>query len=353
MRDNDDLFHTDSLAGVIEGFYLETRDDLFFAVKGMEHPPDRIISVLRYARSHAGADRVKGGVRYRRFYHFPEQEQLLRVSYPQYLAYDPAFAASLQSVPRSRIRRVYDPCLRLGQLLNNKHKNGIEEDILAFVNRLQQASGIDFSCIGVTGSLLIGLQNEHSDLDVAVYGTQQCRSCYSALLKILEDTAEGELCRLDSSGFDELYAQRVIDTQMPWEAFVQLEGRKVNQGRFRKRPYFVRFVKNACEVPYNYGQLQYVPVGRSTISASIADDSESIFTPCRYLLENVVCHGGSQIRDLKEVVSFRGRFCEQARNGESVIATGTIELVRAAQQISWHRLLLGNSPDDTMVVMRD
>ena len=34
---------------VVESFYLETMEGLFFAVKGLEHPPDRWIAVLRYA----------------------------------------------------------------------------------------------------------------------------------------------------------------------------------------------------------------------------------------------------------------------------------------------------------------
>jgi predicted nucleotidyltransferase len=335
---------------MIEGYYLETRERLFFAVKGLEHPPDRVIAVLRYAPDPEKGDRKKGAVLYRRYYHFSEQEQFLQAFYPEYLAYLPDFQATLQSVPRSLVRRIYDPRRRLEQMMQAPALEALEQDAADFAGILQAQAEVPRPAIGITGSLLVGLHTENSDLDIVVFGTENCEKVHRALRNLLDTQSVRELRRLDTRGLEELYAERVLDTRMDFRDFASAEKNKVNQGRFRERTYFVRFVKNGLEVNEIYGNLRYSPVGRAKISASIADDGEAIFTPCRYKLTNVRSLEGPQIADLNEIVSFRGRFCEQARTGDPVIATGTVEWVQSSRGEDWHRLLLGNSREDSMVV---
>ena len=335
---------------MIEGYYLETRERLFFAVKGLEHPPDRVIAVLRYAPDPKKGDRKKAAVLYRRYYHFSEQEQFLRAFYPEYLAYLPNFQATLQSVPRSLIRRIYDPRRRLEEMTRKPALEVIEQDAADFTGILQSRAEVPRSAIGITGSLLIGLHTENSDLDIVVFGTENCEKVHRALRNLLGTQPVQELRRLDTQDLEQVYAERVLDTHMDFRDFTRTEKDKVNQGRFRGRTYFIRFVKDAHEVSRVYGDLCYFPLGRAKISASIADDREAIFTPCRYRLTGVRSLGGPPIPDLNEIVSFRGRFCEQARTGDPVIATGTLERVQSRRGDAWHRLLLGNSPEDGMVV---
>jgi predicted nucleotidyltransferase len=341
--------YTDNrFVGVIESFYLETREGLFFAVKGLEHPPDRMIAVLRYAPDPEKGDRKKDGKSYRRLYHFAEQEYLIRSAFPQYLAFDRMFQTTLQSVPGSMIERIYDPRLRLQELLQSPARSAIEEDALAFLRLLQNEAQVPPSALGITGSLLIGLHTEHSDLDVVVIGTEHCAKVYQALRRMLEAQSCAELRRLDSQGIHELFAQRVVDTYMPFSEFAKLEKRKVNQGRFRERTYFIRFIKRADEAGEIYGSLRYTSLGRATVVASIADDREAIFTPCKYLLSDIRILEGPQLSDLNEIASFRGRFCEQVRTGELVYAAGTLERIEHNQGSVHHRLLLGNFPEDTL-----
>ncbi|MCP8323598.1 MAG: hypothetical protein L6N96_05415, partial [Candidatus Methylarchaceae archaeon HK02M2] len=56
----------------------------------------------------------------------------------------------------------------------------------------------------------------------------------------------------------------------------------------------------------------------------------------------------NKVNDLKEIASFRGRFCEQAKNGETVIAQGKIERVINTYE-DHHRILLGNKLTDFMI----
>lgn len=343
----------DPFAAVVESYYLETQEGLFFAVKGLEHPPDRLIAILRYVPDPEKGDRRKGGVSYRRLYQFAEQDQFIKATYPHYLAWDPVFQTTLQSVPKSLVKRVYDPRLRLQELSRAPAMERIEEDAVAFASLLQKEAGVPWSILGLTGSLLIGLHTELSDLDLAVFGMQNCKKVFQALRSLLDAQSGAGLCRFDTQGFEELYAQRVVDTRMDFQEFVSLEKRKVNQGDFRERTYFVRFIRESRAAGEFYGSLRYTPLGRAKITASIADDQEAIFTPCRYLLSGALSLEGPSPPKLNEIVSFRGRFCEQARAGESIVASGTLERVQNNRGDVWHRLLLGNYPEDNMIVRMD
>jgi uncharacterized protein len=276
-------------------------------------------------------------------YHFDEQERLLR-TYPQYLALDPIFQVTLQSVPKSRIRRVYDPSLRLKELAEKP--GGIEADAVAFTGLIQRVAGIPWSAVGVTGSILIGLHINTSDLDISIFGSRNCREVYKALGSLRE--RQSEVQRFDSNGIEELYRQRVPDTPMPFDDFARLESNKVCQGLFRQRPYFIRFIKKAQEAAERYGDIQYSALGQSTITATIVDDREAIFTPCKYGIADVRIVEGPPA-PISEIVSFRGRFCEQARTGECVHASGTVERLQYTSGEIRHRLLLGNSFRDTML----
>jgi predicted nucleotidyltransferase len=344
LPDRIDLF-----AEVIESFYLETKDGLFFAVKGFEHPPGRRIAVFRYRPDTTGGDRRKGGTSYRRLYHFDEQEQHIRSAYPQYLAYDPVFQTTLQSVPESTVQKIYDPRQRFRELEQACTRAEIEEDAFAFLCLLQNQAQVPSSALGITGSLLTGLYTDKSDLDAVVFGAENCRSVYRALLRMLDERSCPDLNRLDAAGMQKLFEQRVADTPMAYEEFVKLEKGKANQGRFRQREYFVRFVKDSHEAGHAYGSLRYAPIGRAVITASIADARDAIFTPCRYPLSNVRILEGPHGAIPNEIISFRGRFCEQAHAGEFVYASGTLERIENDQGSLHYRLLLGNFPEDTLL----
>jgi predicted nucleotidyltransferase len=335
----------------VESYYLETQDGLFFAVKGLEHPPGRWIAVLRYAPDPEAGERMKDGVSYRRLYRFSEQEKWIREMCPQYSEYDPVFQATLQSVPRYMVRRIYDPRRRFQDLMQASGRNALEEDAVAFLSVLHKEAAVPLEALGITGSMLIGLHTESSDMDVAVFGEANCFRVYRALRRLLDGGTREDLGRLDAKGMEELYAQRAVDTKMDYLQFKNLEKEKVNQGRFRERAWFVRFVKDPEEARNTYGKLRYMPLGRMNIQAFITDDRDAIFTPCRYALSEACSVEGERKEDLNEIVSFRGRFCEQARVGDRIMAAGTLERIQDCQGVTRHRLLLGNSPEDTMVVM--
>ena len=335
-----------------ESYYLETVEGLFFAVKGLEHPPDRWIAVLRYVPDPAAGDREKNGRAYRRLYRFSEQENWIGEMCPQYRKHDPFLGATLQSVPRTMVRRIYSPRRQFQELVQRDDRDALEDAVVDFLTTLWREAGVPPSSLGITGSLLIGMHTENSDMDVAVFGEQNCRRAHRALRRLLDDGKYADLKRLDADGIEELYAQRVVDTKMDFREFADLEKSKSNQGRFRGRAWFVRFIREPGETRNSYGSCRYKVLGRMRVHASVAGDSDAIFTPSRYLLSGVKCVEERKMPEPGEIVSFRGRFCEQARHGNRIMAAGTLERIQEIRGDVRYRLLLGNSSEDTMIVLR-
>jgi hypothetical protein len=140
---------------------------------------------------------------------------------------------------------------------------------------------------------------------------------------------------------------------MSFEDFVLVESRKAFQGKFMGTDFFIRFVKDWSEVDEQYGDVCFKNSGYARITAKIADSTDSLFTPCTYKLQDVRVVEGPKLAPIAEIVSFRGRFCEQAENGEAVEAQGKVELVTDDKTGSEHyRLILGNKPSDYMVLSR-
>ena len=335
------------MRSVIEGYYVESTDGLLFAVKGLVHPPEAVVAYLRYAPDSDG-ERKRDGVRYRRLYKFEEQEELLRKEYPSYLFDDPVFGERLQGVPKERIRLIYDPCLKLAELRRQEGLDELEEKAVEFADLLVGRAGVPESSIGISGSILVGLHTPRSDVDAVVYGSEHCRAIHGALRGLL-DESRGEVRRLNGNEMRELYASRSQDTPMSFEDFTWLEERKVIQGRFRGCEYFIRFVKDPAEVGESYSDRRYTSLGQATIEATVTDTNEAIFTPCTYSVQDVRLVDGLEVGGLREIVSFRGRFCEQAKEGERVIAKGKLERVAAREGEVYHRLLLGGRGDSMTV----
>jgi predicted nucleotidyltransferase len=138
---------------------------------------------------------------------------------------------------------------------------------------------------------------------------------------------------------------------MNFEDFARVESRKAFQGKYDGIDFFVRFVKNHHEIDEQYGDLCYKNCGYAKITATINDDSEALFTPCTYKIENIVLVEGPKPKSISEIVSFRGRFCVQAKQGEKVVVQGKVEqVVDQRQGKEYYRIIIGNNPADYMVL---
>ncbi|MGQ9459848.1 MAG: hypothetical protein ACUVRA_01265 [Candidatus Bathyarchaeaceae archaeon] len=331
-----------------EGDLVETTDGILFDVKGLVHPPSRVVAFLRYVPDPKG-DRERDGITYRKVYALSERYALLKQVFQQYLVYDPVFDESLCEVPFEAIKRHFRPVDYLQRLRRQDELDEVESQALHFMELLKEGANVSWSNLGISGSILVKLYAQTSDIDPVVYGSENCYKVYSALGSLL-DNRESSVRSYGLEELKELFDFRSKDTATRFEDFVRTESRKRLQGKFMGRDYFIRFVKDWNEIEEKYGAILYRSVGYAKIKATIVDDSEAIFTPCHYKIGNVEILEGTSIESIEEIVSFRGRFCEQARNGETVIAQGKIERLQKAEGREHYRLLLGNKASDHMIL---
>jgi predicted nucleotidyltransferase len=333
-----------------EGDFIETWENSFFDVKGLIHPPGRIVAFVRYFPDEKGR-RDRDGTTYGKVYSLSKRYELLKRKFPKYVVYDGVFDETLCEVPEDDIKQRYDPVVRLSQLRTSRSLDSLEEKALHLVERLKEWSNIPWNSFGISGSILVGLHKTGSDLDLIVYGSDNCRRVHSELQELLKKPSS-LFKPYSSDDLKSLFGFRSKDTIMSLKDFVRTESKKAFQGKFAKTEYFVRFVKDWSEIHERYGDVRYKNDGYVRIKATVEDDSESIFTPCTYCLHGATILDGPKHREISEIASFRGRFCDQARKGDSIVAQGKVEKVTDLKRNrEYYRLLIGNRLSDYMTVM--
>jgi len=331
-----------------EGDHLETLDGNIFDVKGLVHPRDKVIAFIRFTPDSKG-ERKKGNLRYRKVYPLHERYTLLQERFPQYLVFDAVFNQWLCEVPIELVTKHYEPTRYLRQLRRKRALQELEAQALQLTQLLQENAAVNWISLGVSGSLLTGLHKASSDIDLLIYGSSNCEKIYNTLTSLVKEESN-QVKSYSAQELKMLFEFRSKDTIVNFEDFVRTESRKVLQGRFHQRDYFIRCVKEWSEISEHYGSVHYEPLGDAKISATVTNDSQMIFTPCIYSIGDVKLLEGVKVEPLIEIASFRGRFCEQARVGEKITAYGKVERVKKLVEEEEHfRLLLGNKASDYMI----
>ena len=313
-------------------------------MKGLVHPSDRVVAFVRYISDPLG-DRIRGNIKYRKIYELSERYSFLRRAKPEYLVHDPVFDEDLIEVPKQRILRHYEPLRRVCELLRNV-ETPLEQKTVEMISCLASASSLPKEEFGISGSMLVGLAGPESDIDIIVYGSERCRRVRRALADLLKEG--GDFKPYGEGKIRALYQSRHRETGVSFPDYTRCELRKDFQGYFRGTDFFVRYVKAFDEVDEEYGSVRYKALGYGKLESIVSSDDEVIFTPCAYPLRNVALLIGPEVEPPREVVSFRGQFCEQAKKEERVIAQGKLER-RTESDRAFNRLLLGNTRRDFMV----
>ncbi|MGD6933908.1 MAG: hypothetical protein ACQCN5_06875 [Candidatus Bathyarchaeia archaeon] len=332
-----------------EGDLIKHKSGVIFDVKGLIHPEGKVIAFPRYIPDPQGARHGKDAS-YGKVYSLSERFKFLTENLPHLIVFDEVFGDTMCEVPVNEIIQHFKPQEKLAALRTGEPQNIFEEKALQLAVDLQQESGIPWSAIGISGSILAGLTTTTSDIDPLVYGEENCRKAYAAMQRMLKG-GHSRFKPYTKEELMNLYEFRSKDTHMSFEDFQKVENRKAFQGMYQGTDYFVRFVKEWHELKEKYGDVCYINAGYVKITAEVNDKSEALFTPCIYKLQNVKVIEGPKLSPIQEVSSFRGRFCEQAENGETITAQGKAELVTNKKTGSrYYRLILGGKPEDYMVL---
>ncbi|MFX1259337.1 MAG: hypothetical protein ACFFAN_15895, partial [Promethearchaeota archaeon] len=337
----------------IEGDYIETKqDNLIFDVKGLLHPNDRKICFIRFYPSPEG-DRIKEGKKYKKIYNLKERYSFLRKKFPQHLFFSNELDLELQGVKNKNIKRIYAPREYLKKLTKKEDLSYFENCSKKLCELFINEGEIPENSIGITGSPMVGLNKDDSDIDLIIYGTATSIKFQSRLKKILNKSNNCRTYNLKE--YKAHYNWRVGGSNILFKDFLKSEKRKYHQGKFFDFDFFIRYIKSPKDWQGNYYDYKYKNYGRIRLKAEILDAIDSIFTPCSYkinvlrVLDKSQTFGKIDKSLLCEIDSFRGRFCEQAIKGEIVLVEGKLEKVNFKDKEKYFRILLSDQIHDKMI----
>jgi len=270
--------------------FIEDRDGWIYAVSTYDNE-DKIGCVLRYVPDVDGERVHATGTRYKK-YDFEDAYAFIAEHKPQY-------ADLLQRIPYSDVKRVLKPDLELPQIARQHPR--VQELIDLFM--------LPSGTIGCTGSLLCGLENDASDIDMVVYG----RHWFTAQALVRQGILDGKVDGLSSEMWQKVYDKR--KPEISYEEFVLHEQRKWNRGQIDGTYFDILYTRSYDELKSAHPGKGTV-IGKQTIVAKVVDASLSFDNPAIYEIEHE-----SVIR----VLSFTHTYSGQALAGETIKACGVCE----------------------------
>jgi predicted nucleotidyltransferase len=290
--------------------FIETREGLVFAVVGSAIEQGRVLCFLRYAPGQTSPFKVSTG----------EANELLRSHHPQYLYYSPALDAHLHGVPLTDIYRHHRPRRRLREVLTAVERDPLENVLVGLLEKFA-AAGLPPDSLGVTGSLLLGVQKAGSDIDLVVYG----RKPFSIARRIIERlTGRGELDALDAALWRDAYDRRACS--LDFEAFMWHEKRKWNKGAIAGTKFDITLVNETSPV----ASPRYRKIEKAVVRARVIDDRRGFDYPACYRLDD---------ETIAEAACFTHTYTGQAFTGETVEIAGMIEESASGSR----RIVVGSS----------
>jgi len=328
--------------------FLRTSEGFFFCVVGPFHPPNRVISYLKYVPTRLG----KWGRGKRRFkramrsYTIPdllETFKRLEKDYPHYLFYSPFYNILMTAVPLEYVARHYKPEEKLARLFESQRSDLLQKKLKRFVTALAEKSGVSVESFGVTGSILLNIHNlRFSDLDVTVYGFKNCVAVRNAL-KALYSLRISGFQRFEDDALRRWCESKARLYPLTFREAREIYGRKWNIGLFEGTQFSVHPVKVEEETGEVYGEKIYNSVGSVVLGAVVRENKGSIYLPAVYGVKEVQIVKGPLVREVEEVVSYEGLYGDLAEVGETILVKGKLEQVRDKKTgRTYHRVLVGS-----------
>ena len=270
--------------------FVEDADGWLYAVATYDNDRD-VGCVLRYIPE-SGGERVGPSGQCYHKYDFEE-------AYARIAREKPAYAGLVQRIPVTDLRRVLKPEQELPRITASHDR----------VRKLVRLFDLPVGTIGCTGSLLCGLENESSDIDMVVYG----RHWFSAQAQVRQGIAEGKIEDMSREMWQKVYEKR--RPEISYESFVLHEQRKWNRGQIEGTYFdilYTRSYDNLNGLPSGKGET----LGKKTIEARVTDTSLAFDNPAIYAVEH---------EEISRVLSFTHTYSGQALAGETIEACGMVE----------------------------
>lgn len=290
--------------------FIETEQGLLFAVVADGQEQDRILCFLRYA--------FLGG-QWQKLSTDNANAYLQRL-YPDFLHYSEMLDTYLHAVAEQEIVRHYQPKAVLQQLLQEDSDDAVILDLQALC-RLLVKNHLNLEHFGVTGSVLVGMQNHGSDIDLVCYDRvsfHQARNIIQAL--IVKDQCQ----TLNDDDWLSAYQRRACDFAL--DEYIWHEQRKYNKAIFNQRKFDLSLL---AATPVQNDRC-FQKSGFVRIQAEVVDDHYGYDYPAEFSLNHP---------EIDSVVCFTATYTGQAKAGEVIEAAGQLEVDDMGRQ----RIVVGSS----------
>ena len=246
--------------------------------------------LLRYVPDASGTRETKGR-RYRKL-DFEEAFAFLRRKKPEYVR-------DLHVIPEGDVARIYMPSRELPRVAEADPR-------VRRLSTLLAEGGVPESCMGITGSMLIGLDGPSSDIDLVAYG----KSWWKARKIVAKGKEEGIIQELDEAMWRRIYSKR--KPEISFDEFVLHEIRKGNRGMIQGTYFDLLFTRDWPQIePTVPGKS----IGRRKIVAKVVDAEFSFDSPSIFKLDH----------EVGEIFCYSHTYAGQALPGETVEAVGVEE----------------------------
>lgn len=230
-----------------------------------------------------------------------------RNSFPNYVYFCPFRQKEVISTPINSIKRVYVPRKCLSSLKKIKNKDSLQKKTLDLIELLSSESGIRPEDFGVHGSIALNMHTVESDIDLAVYGAQNFRKLEKTIAKLVEERT----------------LTYVINNR--------LDVARLYKGRYLNKIFMYNAVRKQEEVNSKYGTHKYLPVNPVRFQCTVKNDSEAMFRPAIYKIENYEpVYSASMLSEDKipeVVISMIGCYRNVAKRGGKIEVSGMLERV--------------------------
>ena len=317
--------------------FIHTTDDLFFATTTYLHPDDRIISFLRYIPDQDG-DRSLDNKKYSKV-DSNQAYEYLRNNFPEYLFDCEITNVEMMGVPTENVEKILQPTDRLRDIIEAQKRDKLLDKVVKLAGIFHEHTGISYSKMGISGSILPGLYNPNvSDIDFVIYGLKNHREVMKAFENIKKEN--GILKSIEGEYWKKLYKKRIKDSSLTYEEFRWYENRKHNRGILDGTLFDILQTKEWDEIHGSYAAIRYEPMGTVEIDCTVTNSLAAFDNPAVYKVDNVEIIKGPKV-PITELASYTHTYAGQAREGERITARGKLEKV-IGQNINY-RLVVGTT----------
>jgi uncharacterized protein len=278
--------------------FFETKAGWIFAVSDYNHS-EGLRSLLRYVPDVTG-ERKADGRSFRKMDFDQGFEFLKRVQ--------PDYVHDLHVVPESDVVRYYQPSEGLRSVARKDPR------VMKIATILQEG-GVPWQDMGITGSMLLGLNSSSSDIDFVVYGPMW----WKARAILARAKAKGLIEDLDEFTWKKIYSKR--KPEISFEEFMTHEKRKGNRGMIDGTYFDLLFTRDWNQICQ---QSAGRPIGPSLIEAKVIEAEFAFDSPAIFHLDHP---------EVKEIFCFTHTYAGQALPGEMIEAKGVLEETDQGQRL--------------------